>query len=375
MNNFDANFLLTLKTPQAYYDEAQTYKKINDWDNYFVALVLADNYGHKIANLEMQQNYYTKLVLKQDHEKTYPYYNATRGYAGAATYLGYMFSNGINVTKNLTTASKMYSSCVSRGNTDAMVGLATILLDVNNDDRDPVQGMKYLYNAYRAENVNAYYHCANAYQYEGFGDKYPDFTYSHMIQIYYKEVNAGNTDAMCDLGKILDKKGEREMALRLYKRAGDDGDKYGYALYALSIETKKPDKAFDYYVKGIEHRHAKIWMCDLVKNVARLEGKFFDYCVETANHELLKLYKDKYDVDDARIDLHLKQKECDKLKKEINDLTIRNTKLSEENNILLKDNLGLRTENAFLTNQKNALIKQNRKLQNAQLEIILKQLK
>lgn len=374
MNNFDANFLLTLKTPQAYYDEAQTYKKINDWDNYFVALVLADNYGYNIAKLEMQQNYYTKLVLKQNHEKTYPYYDAMRDYAGA-THLGYMFSNGIYVTKNLTTAIKMYSYGASRGNTDAMVGLATILLDVNNDDRDPVQGMKYLYNAYHANNINAYYHCAKAYQYEGFGDKYPDFTYSHMIQIYYNEVNVGNTDAMCDLGKILDKKGEREMALRLYKRAGDEGDKYGYALYALSIENEKPDKAFYYYAKGIEHRHAKIWMCDMVKNVARLEGKFFDYCVEAANHELLKLYKDKYDIDDARIDLHLIQKECDKLKKEIDDLAVRNAKLSEENNVLLKDNVDLKIENASLTNQKSRLIKQNINLQRAQLEIILKQIK
>lgn len=374
MNNFDAKFVHTLKTPQAYYDEAQTYKKISDWDNYFVALILADSYGHKIANLEMQQNYYTKLVLKQDHKKTYPYYNAMHSHS-SATYLGYMFSNGIHVTKNLTTAHKMYDYSAARGDTDAMVGLATILLDVNNNDRDPVQGMKFLYGAYLADNVNAHYHCANAYQYEGFGDKYPTFTYSDMIRIYYKEVGAGNTDAMCNLGKILDQKGEHKMARRLYKRAGNEGDKYGYALCALSIENKNPDKAFDYYMKAIEHRHAKIWTCDLVKNVARLEGKFLDYCIGMPNNELLKLYKDKYDVNSERINLYLKLQECDRLKKEIDDLTVRNTKLSEENNMLLKANVGLKMENTVLANQKDALVKKNIKLQNAQLEIILKQLK
>jgi len=349
MDLFNKNKIFTVTDSQYWYACAQSHKQIEKYDDYFALITMAANLDHPAAMADLMNDYYKKLHLKQNHSIMLKFYELTKSYPSSANYLGYMHKKGLGVKKSFEQAIKYYESADIENNTNAMVGLGIIISYEDSEFNDSDRGCELLYKAYKQGNINANFYCADAFQYHDF-TKYADFTYVNMLQIYEDEIKAGNTGAMCETAKIYYENSDplvHKTAHRLCKRAGENGNGYGYSLYALNIEEKNTDKAYAFYIKGVELgcHSAHMWICDLAIDYSMYKNNLWDYCISSGNTKLLKMFKDKSDTSDKYIELYTKNIDLTNLNKKLAEknkkLVEENEKLAERNKILIDENIHL----------------------------------
>uniref|UniRef100_A0A6C0CBS2 Sel1 repeat family protein n=1 Tax=viral metagenome TaxID=1070528 RepID=A0A6C0CBS2_9ZZZZ len=353
INEFTASEFTNAKN---WYEEAFSFKNAEKYDDYFAYMTMSANSGYKPAIKELTNDYYKKLHLKQNHQKMLQFYSVFSIYPHSANYLAYMHKKGFVVQKDLKRAIELYESADIENNTNAMVGLGIILTYEDSEFNDHKRGDELLYKAYKEGNMNANFYCANSYQYGGL-TIYPDFTRAMMLHIYNDEINEGNTNAMCEMAKIINQNKDtshQEAVLRLCKQAGDDGNGYGYSLYALYIQDKNTEEAYDFYIKGIElgDHSSHIWVCELAIKHSEYENVLLDYAINNKNDKLFQMFKTKANLSDGYIASYV----------EVHELRIKNQQLLEENERLAKENKVLNGENIRLIKE-NIIIKEN----NAQL--------
>jgi hypothetical protein len=341
--------------PVCLYNHASLYKQEKNYDGYFALITMSANLNYDKAITELTNSYYKKLHLKQDHTKMLQFYEHTETWPHSANYLGYMYKKGLGVEKDFEKAIWCYKSADIENNTNAMIGLGIIFAYEECQFNDYQRGGDLLYNAYKRGNINANFFCANSFQYGGL-QKYPDFTKTDMFNIYDDEIKVGNTNAMCEMAKLLNGHVDNnalyhKTAKGLCKLAGDNGDGYGYALYALYIQDKNFDKAYLFYIKGVElgDHSARRWLCDLVVEHPTYENKLLAYCVDNKNDKLLQIYKNKADLTNEFVTLYMQMR----------DLCNKNQQLIEDNQKLASENKKFAYKNKKLSNQNIQLIKEN----------------
>lgn len=111
---------------QELYDEAQEFKKAEDWDNYFIYLTMSANLEHKVAEKELMKACSLDYegcsdFEKQKFEKTKPFYKLTQEYSYSLHFLGFIVRK---IEGNIEEGLKFQKQAMSLGNSFAICSVA-----------------------------------------------------------------------------------------------------------------------------------------------------------------------------------------------------------------------------------------------------------
>ena len=142
-NDHPRDFAKILKlSGKELYDESQIFKRLNDYDNYWIYLTMSANYNYERAQSELDTDLCkTELHLKQNHLATIKFYEATKEYHFSKDYLNYMHESVESiiqqridnidecVKQEYSKQKESYEKAIEQGDINAMNDLAIMYRD------------------------------------------------------------------------------------------------------------------------------------------------------------------------------------------------------------------------------------------------------
>ena len=185
-------------TPKELYEKALEFQQLKDYDNYCMYMTMSANYGYKLAEDYMLNDYDNNgMSQKQNYSNTKPFYEATQQYSHSANCLGYIYQNGKGVTKNYNKAKELYEQAIEKGSIMAINNLGTIYQE-GYDTIDYNKAKELLEIAAEKGNSLAIHNLGTIYKL-GMGVK-QDFNKTK--ELYELAIEKGNSYAMLELGTM-----------------------------------------------------------------------------------------------------------------------------------------------------------------------------
>ena len=233
----DLTLLLSTEAKELY-DNALTFLKNGDINNYCIYMTMSANLDYVPAKEHLHFDYHNdRIHLQQDHMKTRPFYEQTKNFGYSANYLGYMYANGnLALNKDTDKEVELYGLAIEKGNIIAMYNIGLHFNRCKNDE----ESIKYFQMA--ADNGNC--RAANA-----------------LGKIYFE-------------GKIVSQ--DYNKALTLWEKAMKDDQKTALNNLILLYEKINLKDDFEYvinYFTNIKHIEA-------IQNIYKLDYNIFEVLKE-----------------------------------------------------------------------------------------------
>jgi len=179
--------------------------------------------------------------------------SAEMGFAPAQHNVGFLYSNGIGVEKDLVEAAKWYRKAVLQGMSSAQYNLALLYMEGTGVEKDVKEAMRLFLLCADAGMPQAYYTCARLYSSGEQGIEKDSVLALNYLQ---KAVDRGDLNAEYLMG-IWNKEGinldkDNKEALRWFQRAAKKG--HGPSLYMVGVfldgglaEVENKIEAVKYY--------------------------------------------------------------------------------------------------------------------------------
>lgn len=116
-------------SPEDLYRDGMKNKLDEDYTGYCLRMTMSANLKYEPAMKELANDYYDNNIhLKQDLNKTRPFYERTSQYGYSANYLGYLYRKAEEIEK----AIDLYKIAITKENRHAMYNLACVYLSYQN---------------------------------------------------------------------------------------------------------------------------------------------------------------------------------------------------------------------------------------------------
>ena len=280
--------------PKELYDKALEFKKSEDYDNYYMYMLMSANYDYKLAETDLLDAYDKELYKKQNYSNTKSFYEATQNYSCSMSSLAYMYDDGLGVTQDYNKAKEFYIMAIEKGNSEAMNNLALMYDTGRGVDQDYNKAKELYEMSINKGNSTAMYNLA--IMYENGEDIIQD--YNKAKELYEMGVMKGESDCMNNLG-ILYQYGRG--VIRNFNKAKE--------LYEMAIIKENPE--------GITYLVILYQSTDLKNNKQDVINYFLKI---NKSDKLMEIYGyDDYDI--KLIVEHCKQQsEISRLKRKIDEL-------------------------------------------------------
>lgn len=352
--------------PKKLYRKALPFKKSNDYDNYCIYMIMAANYGYKLAHDDLAQDYSgNELHLKQNYSKTKQFYETTKKYAYSMNYLGYMYNMGFGVERNSDKAKELYEMAIVKDNSFSMHNLAYMYVLGEGISQDYGKAKELFEKAISKDNSNSFVGLALLYKNAHGVTR----DYSKTIELYEMAITKGNSIAMNYLASAyymgMGVERDHNKAKELFEMAFSKGnlgsiDYLGF-IYRDGNDVKDHDRAIELFKIGISRgntssMHNLAAMYKDGRGVTQDLSKareLYELAIEKNDLEeirsLINLYRSTTLKDDKQyvIDYFLKIDEPSKLK-EIYNYDDFDVQLIVHNNQQIKEVTELRKENGDL---------------------------
>ena len=254
MMEFD--HILKLSAQKLYEKALQFKESKKDYDNYCIYMTMSANYGYKLAEEDLDNDYTgPKLHTKQNYKDTIKFYEETKDYSYSANYLGYIYNDESNILmrQDNDKAMELYEIAIKKGNKHAIHNLACMY--------ENPQNVSHNFNKAR-ELFEMSVNKGNSYSVTSLAQMYSkgkgvDQDHKKAKELYEMGVIRGNFVAIHNLA-LMYEKGEGvltnpDKARELYEMAIEKGDMEEVdqltRLYRLTDLKNDKEKVISYYTK------------------------------------------------------------------------------------------------------------------------------
>jgi TPR repeat protein len=240
------------------YEKAIEYKKMNNYDNYFILMTYCADKNYYPAIECLYNDYQLGTHRKQNYEITREYYQLENG-PWSSNYMAYMYHYGLGVSRDIKKACELYQCLAQKGNELAAFNLASIYETGNiYIPLNSKKAFKLYKMAAKRGNIFAMYCLANMY-YHGRGVTQ---NYLKAFELYQNSAEKGcslainflnimNVKDHCKIIEMLQmviKKNNNDNAMNLFiNLLKNTGDQYKYQAIKFFISTNNVDKLKELY--------------------------------------------------------------------------------------------------------------------------------
>ena len=180
------------------YSKAVEWKQINDYNNYYIYMTMAANYGHSEAIKSLSEDFISGGNLLQDHIVTLPFYEQTNKFNYSSHYLAYMYKTGRGIEKDYQKAVELYTRAIEKGNSHSMNNLGYMYYNGHGVEQNYQKAIELYTLAIEKGNLSSMNNLAIMYN-DGNG---VEQNYQKAIELYTRAIEKGCMDSLENLTSL-----------------------------------------------------------------------------------------------------------------------------------------------------------------------------